>query len=70
MKDITPKDSFIPVYLLPPTQEEIKEQEEWNKKEEKRISEEKNKEDAKIAALQKLSKIGLTEEEAKAIVGL
>ena len=60
---------------LPPTKEEVKqeilnlhiraEQEIAQKEEEK-----KQQEKAKLSALQKLSKLGLTEEEAKAIVGL
>lgn len=60
---------------LPPTKEKVEqeilnlhiraEQEIAQKEEEK-----KQQEKAKLSALQKLSKLGLTEEEAKAIVGL
>jgi hypothetical protein len=66
--EITPEDSFVRVYLVPMTEEEI-EASEYNRKllesEEKRIAEQ---ESAKQSAIQKLSKLGLTVEELNAII--
>lgn len=70
MQDITPSDSIVPIYLVPPTKEEIAEQETLVLINEQRKQEQQAKEDAKMSALEKLSSLGLTEEEAKAIVGL
>lgn len=73
-KDITPADSVAPVYLIPLSDEQIVEHEEWVENEKFRISEQekniKNKEKAKQSALEKLGKLGLTKEEAKSIVGI
>lgn len=70
MKDITPENSIVPVYLVPPTKEEIAEQEQRILEDQERRQQEQAKEEARISALEKLAKLGLTEEEAKAIVGL
>lgn len=68
--DITPEDSLGQVFLVPLTEEEIAEREEAARVE-KTIEEiEAEKQAAKDSAILKLTKIGLTEEEAKAIVGL
>lgn len=70
MKDITPENSIVPVYLVPPTKEEIAEQEQRILEDQERRQQEQAKEEAKISALEKLAKLGLTEEEAKAIAGV
>ena len=70
MKDITPANSVVPVYLVPPTETEIAEKEQLMLEDEQRKQEEQSREHIKISALEKLAKLGLTEEEAKAIVGL
>lgn len=70
MKDITPEDSVVPVYLVPPTKEEVAEQKQRVLEDQERKQQEKAKEEAKASALVKLAKLGLTEEEAKAIIGI
>lgn len=68
--DITPEDSLGQVFLVPLTEDEIAEREEAAMVE-KTIEEiEAEKQAAKDSAILKLTKIGLTEEEAKAIVGI
>lgn len=65
--DITPEDSVVPVFLVPLSEEELEER----KLQDLAIEEEKkNQEQLKKSALQKLQKLGLTEEEAKAIAGV
>lgn len=70
MQDITPEDSIVPIFLSPPTKEEQLELEKIEKEEniKKALLEEKQL--VRISAINKLSKLGLTEEEAKAIIGL
>ena len=70
MEDITPPESVVPVYLVPPTEEELEEKKQWALEDKQRKQEEQAKEEAKLSALDKLAKLGLTEEEAKAIVGI
>jgi hypothetical protein len=70
MKEITPEDSVVPVYLVPPTEEELRIQEAMSlQMQEQRLAEE-SRELAKQSALVKLAKLGLTEEEARAIIGI
>jgi len=72
--DITPEDSVVPIYLIALTEEEISEREavlqqheiERISAEEKEISRQASRE----SALAKLAKLGLTEEEAKAVIGI
>ena len=70
MKEITPSDSVVPVYLVPLTKEEVLERELLELSVEKRMQEEQDKNKSKLSALDKLAKLGLTEEEAKAIIGI
>jgi len=74
MEDITPEDSAAPVYLVPPTQEELDElatfAEEQRLLEAELLAQENMRQEARNAALAKLTKLGLTEEEAKAVIGL
>jgi hypothetical protein len=74
MEDITPPDSAVPIYLVPLTTEELAEREQLVQEEQARqtdvIAEEKLKQEARASALAKLKKLGLTEEEAKAVIGL
>jgi hypothetical protein len=72
--DITPEDSVVPIYLIALTEEEISEREAMLEQHEiDRISAEE-KEISRLAsresALAKLAKLGLTEEEARAIIGI
>ena len=69
-KDITPEDSIVPVYLVPLTEEQEAEREQWAIEAVERDVAEQAKLDAKESALAKLAKLGLTEEEAKAIIGI
>jgi hypothetical protein len=69
-EDITPKDSIVPVYLVPLTEEQETEREQWAIEAAERDAAEQAKLDAKESALAKLAKLGLTEEEAKAIIGI
>lgn len=65
--DITPEDSVVPVFLVPLSEEELEERRLLDLA----LEEEKTKqEQLKNAALAKLQKLGLTEEEAKAIAGV
>lgn len=72
--DITPEDSVVPVYIVPLTDEEIAERDAMAQQaEQDRIALEESelaKQAAKESALVKLAALGLTEEEAKAIVGV
>jgi hypothetical protein len=52
------------------TKEQELEREQWAIEEEEYYRTQQAKENAKLSAIEKLSKLGLTEEEAKAIVGL
>lgn len=69
-ENITPADSVVPVYLVPLTEEELNAREQWAIQEAQRESEEQAKIDAKQSALTKLALLGLTEEEAKAVIGM
>lgn len=72
--DITPEDSVAPVYIVPLTDQEIAERNAMAQQaEQDRVALEESelaKQAAKQSALIKLSALGLTEEEAKAIVGV
>lgn len=70
MEDITPADSVVPVYLIPPTEEELAEREAWAAEAKQREAEKQARIAAKESAIAKLAKLGLTEEEAKAVIGL
>ena len=74
MEDITPDDSVVPVYLVPLTAEELAEREQLAQEEETRKAElvvaENAKQEACDSALVKLANLGLTEEEARAVIGL
>lgn len=68
--DITPEDSVVPIYLIPLTPEEEAEREQWAIEAAEREAAEEAKVSAKQSALAKLALLGLTEEEAKAVIGL
>lgn len=68
-KDVTPADSVVPVYVVPLTDEEIAEREQWAIEAAERESAEEAKLAAKEAAKAKLAAIGLTEEELSALLG-
>jgi hypothetical protein len=70
MKDITPPESVVPVYLVPPTKKQVEETQKLELEYEQRNQENQAKEEIKLSALDKLAKLGLTEEEAKAIIGV
>ena len=69
-QDITPEDSVVPVYLVPLTEEELAEREQWAIEAAEREAAEEANLDARKSALAKLANLGLTEEEAKAVIGL
>jgi hypothetical protein len=72
--DITPEDSVVPIYLVELTEEEVAEREQLAAQEAQRIKDQERAElerkEAIQSALDKLAKLGLTEEEAKAIAGV
>lgn len=68
--DITPEDSVVPIYLVPLTPEEEAERTRWAEEAVQREKDEAAKVDAKASAISKLSALGLTEEEAKAVIGI
>ena len=70
MEDITPADSVVPVYLVPLTEEELAEREQWAAEAAEHELAEEAKIQAKESALAKLAKLGLTEEEARAVIGI
>lgn len=74
MEEITPEDSVAPVYLVPQTEEDVAELLQFAADEETRQaqleSERLAKQEAIDSALIKLAKLGLTEEEARAVIGL
>jgi len=70
MEDITPEDSVVPVFLVPLTEEEEAERKKRALEAAEREAEEQAKLDAKESALNKLATLGLTEEEARAIIGI
>lgn len=69
-EDITPAESIVPIYLVPLTSEEEAEREKMALEAQEREAEEQAKIDAKESAITKLSALGLTEEEARAIIGI
>jgi hypothetical protein len=68
--DITPEDSVVPVYLVPPTSEFLRELEEIGVAQEAERQAETARTAAKESAIAKLAKLGLTEEEARAVIGI
>ena len=66
MEDITPTDSIVPVYLIPLTEEEIAEREQFNAEAAEREAAEAAKAVEKLAILER---IGLTEEELAIVLG-
>jgi hypothetical protein len=74
VEEITPEDSVAPVYLVPLTSEELAEREQLAADEEARQAElvaaENARQEARNSALIKLATLGLTEEEARAVIGL
>lgn len=69
MEDITPADSVVPVYLVPLTEEELAEREQWALDAEAKLAEEEAKAATKATAVAKLAALGLTEEELSALLG-
>ena len=73
-QEVTPEDSVVPIYLVPLTAAEIAEREQWAADAEAALAAQEKAENdlvaAKQSALTKLAKLGLTEEEAKAVIGL
>ena len=70
MEDITPADSVVPVYLVPLTEEELAEREQWALEAETKLAEEEAKALAKESAIAKLAESsGLTQEELSALLG-
>lgn len=69
MKDITPADSIVPVYLVPLTAEEEAEREQWAIEEAARQEEAAAKEAARISAIDKLTALGLSDAEVAALIG-
>ena len=72
--DITPDDSVVPIYLEPWSEQQLdiinhRDPDEEAKEQEAAVVEQK-KEDARQSALAKLAKLGLTEDEARAVIGL
>lgn len=70
MIDITPEDSVVPVFLVPLTDEENAEREQLEIESQSQEQAILDRIAAKESALSKLAALGLTEEEAKAIVGV
>lgn len=68
--DITPEGSVVPVYLVELSEEEVFYREELALLEVERQNANEAREQAKQSALAKLALLGLTEEEAKAVIGL
>jgi len=70
VEDITPEDSEIIVYRVPVPEDMQVEMNRLNAESNNVRLEEEAKELAKQSALAKLAKLGLTEEEARAVIGL
>lgn len=68
-EEITPKDSVAPVYLKPLTAEEEADREELYKEQLEREKTEQARKDARVNAVKKLSKLGLTDKEIEAMIG-
>jgi hypothetical protein len=69
MKNITPAESIVPVYLIPLTPEEEAERKQLAKEKKAEEKTVKAKESARKSALEKLVKLGLSEEEILALIG-
>ena len=74
LEEITPEDSIVPVYLEQLTEEEVAKRkldyEKFLQIEQQEKDQQTKKEQDIQAAISKLSKLGLTEDEARAIAGL
>jgi multidrug resistance efflux pump len=69
--DITPDDSVIPVFLIEPTDAEIKERQAEHQLMQEAKETAKTARQTKLdSAITKLKALGLTESEAKIIIGL
>jgi hypothetical protein len=68
--DITPSDSVSPIYLVELTQEELERQEQDKILAEDLRTAERGRNKNIESALSKLKKLGLSEEEARAIAGV
>lgn len=73
-QEITPEDSVAPIYLVPLTEVEVlqrqKEHQKFLEQEQEEKKQQIQKEQSLKTAIEKLSKLGLTEDEAKAIAGV
>lgn len=65
----TPEDSIVPVYLVPLTLEEEAEREQMVLDQLEYDALETSRTEAKISALSKLEKLGITQEELSALLG-
>lgn len=68
IENITPEDSFVPVFLVTPTKDEMAEMilaDKENSSKEQRVLEQEQK---KQSAIDKLKVLGLTDEEISAII--
>ena len=74
LEEITPEDSIVPVYLEQLTEEEVAKRkldyEKFLQIEQQEKDQQIKKEQDIQAAIAKLAKLGLTEDEAKAIAGV
>lgn len=74
MKEITPEDSVVPIYLVPLTSKEKTEMAKQARIYEEELKAkalaEEQKKSAQESAIKKLAALGLTEEEARAIIGI
>lgn len=64
------EDSVVPVYQVELTAEEIESMKLAEIEMARQEKEAKEKENNRISALEKLAKLGLTEDEAKAVIGI
>lgn len=69
MEDLT-ENSSVPIYTAPISEEELLERAKWEQEAADLELAREAKEAAKVSAVAKLAKLGLTEDEAKAIVGI
>lgn len=67
--DITPEDSVVPVYSVTYTKEEEAERAQWAVDELEKEAEAERKTLARSLAQEKLAKLGLTEEDIRALIG-
>ncbi len=68
--DVTPEDSFAPVYIVPLTEEDVASIEDVSLKQQEQEKLLAAQRATKESAIAKLAKLGLTAEEAAAIVGV